>query len=794
MVFAPINIHNTPTQSRTAWATVPAMLMLGIIASITAGIASVSLTNLRSANAMIAISRAQSAAESGLSFGARRLQSEVNRFVIDRGVIDYDLAEKLWLGTWTELDGSITVLDPTDYVIPSPSGSGIVHALFDVFDQVDEHAVERVQGDELLPLLSNNDQHIELKPIAIDVDLEGSIFRLSYELLSDQSKIKITSVGESKGIKRSISMEFDLDKRIDYAIVAMSRLMLGKNVIVEGPIGTRYGINAGELNPEFGVPLVMKSDFYDLDVGVLDLDLDAFALLVLNNDVDGDNRLRVNHIAEGNGLGDPLIDYDGDEFVTDFDLFLSHYDADGDIRVVFDPLKALDAGFPGLSQEFSEDLQLALLIDHARADRNHDGQVDATDRELGWDDGIIDIKDRYGKVDGSLSFAVSVSDWETETASDWQSGIHGSVTPNYGDAPSSFEVSQDQLAELTTEMFAGAQTWFETESLTGIAFGDLDSGQVNSNILTGGTYIPASSSSWEGVPYESAGAYDYYQRPMYQNMTFNNVRIPVGTNAVFEDCLFIGVTWIETTQDVDDPNWNYAGALEPDGLGGYQERYADLDATTGGVVYQDTRIVSNNIRFHDCTFLGSIAGDVPSEYTHWRNKIQVTGESRFFIDPDDPNLADQQDGLLLQSELQALDSADLEQMSRSSILMPGWSVEIGAFTNDEAVGINLQGTIVTGLLDLRGVVNVYGAILSTFRPVLGEGPLFYGGNPDAFNTTIGYFGPEDGDEEGVDLEGKEFDGYGRISLRANPDAPLPDGVPWPITIVADGDSYQEGYE
>jgi len=44
------------------------------------------------------------------------------------------------------------------------------------------------------------------------------------------------------------------------------------------------------------------------------------------------------------------------------------------------------------------------------------------------------------------------------------------------------------------------------------------------------------------------------------------------------------------------------------------------------------------------------------------------------------------------------------------------------------------------------------------------------------------------------LEGKEFEGYGRISLRANPDAPLPDGVPWPITIVADGDSYQEGYE
>ena len=125
--------------------------------------------------------------------------------------------------------------------------------------------------------------------------------------------------------------------------------------------------------------------------------------------------------------------------------------------------------------------------------------------------------------------------------------------------------------------------------------------------------------------------------------------------------------------------------------------------------------------------------------------------------------------------------------------MPGWSVEIGAFTNDEAVGVNLQGTIVTGLLDLRGVVDVHGAILSTYRPVSDEGPLFYGGEPDAFNTTIGYFGPEDGDGEGVDASSKPFSGYGRISLRANPEASLPDGVPWPITIVADPLSYREGY-
>ncbi len=71
-------------------------------------------------------------------------------------------------------------------------------------------------------------------------------------------------------------------------------------------------------------------------------------------------------------------------------------------------------------------------------------------------------------------------------------------------------------------------------------------------------------------------------------------------------------------------------------------------------------------------------------------------------------------------------------------------------------------------------------------------PLFYGGEADAFNTTIGFFGPEDGDGEGVDDAMKPFSGYGRVSLRANPDAALPDGVPWPITIVPDGASYQEG--
>jgi len=776
---------------RYGWATVPALLMLTVIASITAGMASVSWTNVRSATAMIAIAKAQSAAESGLSFGSQRLLDEVNRYVIDRGVIDSDLAEKLWRGTWTAADGQITILPSNNYTLGASTGSGIVHTLQDVFEQVDSHWLNVTADDAALPMINSTTFKLYLKPIDLD-GTEDSHFRLSYELLQNDTRILITSVGVANGISRTISMEFDLDKRIDYALVAMSRVMLGRNVIVEGPLGTRYGIKASELNTIFGTPLVMRNDFYGIDSAILDIDLSAFASLVLANDVDGDNRLRPSHPTEGVGLVGALTDYDGDQYVTEMDLFLSRFDSNGDIKVVYDPALAALAGFSGLTQEFSSDLQLASLIDNARSDRNGDGVTDSVDTELGWNDGIIDARDRYSKIDGGLAFAVDIAAWEAATGTQWQSDVSGAINSDYGTSAAQFALSEGELAELTTDMFAGAQTWFETESMSGVAFGDMTSGQVASNLSTGGSYIPASTSSWEGIPWESDGAYDWYQRDTYKNMVFENVRIPMGTNALFEDCTFVGVTWVETTEDVADPNWNFAGSLQPDGSGGYVQQFAGLSALSSGIEYVDTRDVSNNVRFHDCTFLGSIAGDVPSEFTHWRNKIQVTGESRFYLDPEDPDLGSQSDAVVLQALLNAIDPADLEQLSRSSILMPGWSVEIGAFQNDESVGVKLTGTIVSGLLDLRGVVDVYGAILSTYRPIEGEGPLYYGGEADAFNTTLGYFGPEDGDGEGVDDALKPFTGYGRVSLRSNPDAPMPDGVPWPITIVPDGSTYMEG--
>eukprot|EP01026_Neomeris_dumetosa_P067331 TRINITY_DN65648_c1_g1_i3.p2 TRINITY_DN65648_c1_g1~~TRINITY_DN65648_c1_g1_i3.p2 ORF type:complete len:159 (-),score=14.67 TRINITY_DN65648_c1_g1_i3:12-488(-) len=119
----------------------------------------------------------------------------------------------------------------------------------------------------------------------------------------------------------------------------------------------------------------------------------------------------------------------------------------------------------------------------------------------------------------------------------------------------------------------------------------------------------------------------------------------------------------------------------------------------------------------------------------------------------------------------------------------------------------------------------------TFVPTLGVAPLVDPlgepiGNPALFNTTLGYFGPDDGDSESLDpqelpivdgvrivgwdtdfdgladvgpyedqppgSEAVPFHGYGRIELRFDPATAMPDGILLPLTAEIDAASYREG--
>lgn len=796
---------------RRAVASVLAMMFMVVFGSLAAVMAVVAQGNLRTADSSLKLSRAMSAAETGLVFAARRLREESARFVVEKGVVDADFCEDLWMGTVDQgADGAVDVLPHPVYTAALPLG--IVHAIYDTHAYEDalspSHSFDADSSDASFPQITGN--RLQVKPIRLTTEQNPPYFRLTYELVPDEPAVLVTSEGVDGQIRRTLRMQFDMEKKIEFAVLAPNRIMIGKNVLIEGPLGSLYGVDTGtndpnpdELDATHGDPLIMRSDFFYLDDGLND-QLSAFLQSVVAYDADGDGRLRPGDPAEAAGLGS-YSDYDGNEYVDDFDLFLAHFDGNNDGRVVYDAARASAVGAGTFANEFTDDLQLARLIDKAKPDRDDDGEEGTTiDIALGYHNGILDAYDRYAKVRGRLGFAVVRADWESYHGESYQSIVSGPIWPNIGESAAAFEVTEDDMREITTAMFNESQNWFATQ-----ATGTLASG-------SGGTYTAPSDATWEEIPFGSAGKYDYYQRGIYDGYTFTNLRIPKGTNALFTNCTFIGVTYVETEADCTHYNWNPAGALmpntDPNVTELFVEKFPGLAADLNGTPITDTRAHSNNLRFHNCTFIGSLSGDKPNEYTHWRNKIQLTGKTRFYIDANDPDLASQTDAATIINHINSIDPDDVFEMKKSSICMPGWSVDVGNFNNEQNADptltpkIKLKGTIIAGILDVRGTADVHGTLLMTFRPKKptnpqstttppgadpDAGPLAWGGLPDAFNTTIGYFGALDGDGEGADPNSGGFTGFGEITLRYDPQSLLPNGIPWPVRIVPDASTYQE---
>jgi len=176
------------------------------------------------------------------------------------------------------------------------------------------------------------------------------------------------------------------------------------------------------------------------------------------------------------------------------------------------------------------------------------------------------------------------------------------------------------------------------------------------------TDIPASSTTMEYFPHK-AGDYtqkkDYwnysYDRHVYENQTFTNASLPKGRNALFRNCTFKEVLFIES------------------------------DSYTG------MKSRCNNVRFEDCQFNGVIVTDVPkNSYIKWvQNSLYFTGSSNTFDN---------------QSSIQ-----------EATILAPNFNVNIGNTTDLEpGEGNVLTGAIVGGIVDVRGNAEIYGTIISMY--------------------------------------------------------------------------------
>jgi hypothetical protein len=788
-------------RSRRGVASVLAMMFLVIFASLAAAMAVVAQGNLRTADSALKVSRAQSAAESGLVFAARRLQKEGARFVIREGFVDNDLVADIWKGP-LPLDAEVEPADGYE-----SDATTLAQAIYDA-NLADVSAFSPVPAEhDGLPEIDANGLVIT-KPLRVDPGVDRLWFQLTFELIQDpiddRVRVRVTSLGVDGEIRRTLSLDFDILKRIEYAVISPNRIMIGKNVMIEGPLGSRYGINPAELAGDNGHPLVMRSDFRYI-TPTLTAKVDTIAARAGEFDSDGDGRLRINHPIEKNGISGTVGDVNRDEYVDEFDAFLSEFDTNGDGRVPWN----LSGGneFDGADGN-PIDEQLANLMDRALADRNGDGLIDAFDVQLGYADGVIDSRDYYAKINGQLVFAVEEEAWESAAQENWRNIAQGSVRAAKDEAPARFEVGTDELRAIETSQFASQATAFrqiaqsQTLPTTPTGFTAVDPTKP-------ATFTPLSANPpYEAVPFNSPAPYEYYRRPIYDNIVFGDVFIPKGTNALFKNCRFEGIVYIETTFDCDDPNWNYTGALREVDQGGgvvsYVPRFPGIVSQSDGLgsTLNNTQNLSNSIRFDGCTFLGSIAGDTPREFTHWRNKVQITGPTRFFSDPDDPQILEQPDGADLRDIMLGYSAQKLDLIQRSSMLLPGWSVDVGNFRNElenDPSGsgqyrprVNLKGTCVAGIMDIRGTADVFGTLLMTYRPIPGVGALYYNGQPALFNTTLGYFGPLDGDGEGQTPDEAGFEGYGEIRLRYDPNAKLPDGIPWPVTVEPKTNSYREG--
>jgi hypothetical protein len=912
------------------------MMFLMLFGSLAAAMAIASRGNIRTAATHLHVSRALSAAETGLALAARRLEVSANRFVVSHSNVNASFGQAIWSGV--NITGQVVVQPPPHTPPENPAPSGIIHALANM------HAADLnvVQGVGVsAPTIGNRMAGVDpslyapaywlyTPPIAIDAPALGATvpppcFTITYAPLANGTDIRVIVTGmdfnyqrSGQPVSRTIMQDFRLVKSSRHAILSANRVMIGKNVTVWGDLGSRYQ----DVSRNNGDPLVARSDFLGLD-STLDQKLNLLYNAIRSADVDSDNRLRVNHPIEGAAIptqqfapiwggspADAFYDVTGDGYVDDFDVFIIHYDRDGDGRLTLSA--ALTAGTPAAGQtpEFTADDQLALLIDSANPDRNRNGvwgwndtnlngrwdpgevMLDRDpltgvnrDQILGWRDGYIDRKDQYAKIHGGLKFAVQKNAWESAQGP-IPDRLRGPIRP--GDNPAqTYGVSENDLPAVTPAAVATSNA-----ALRAAANGPPFQSQVQAQTgrpgviiqpLAGDTSpVDGLPDNWqtayfEKVPFNSPSHSDYYYRPVYQGLVFKDVVIPQGTNALFRNCTFVGVTYVQSHTDNTHVLWNEYGKMQLDALTGrpmhtvrrhvytgtnyptmlppsalppnqplliatdpmQSQDKADVPSNSGvnvsalpdplvvnGRRYTDTRLLSNNIRFHDCLFVGAVVSDTPQGYTQVRNKLQFTGATRFVLRhpdyPDDPNYNPEPE--------------DMPEILKSTLMVPNYSVDIGHFNSPDTQNVQLRGAIVAGVLDVRGNADIHGALMLTFNPVLGEGPLRDArgnpvGNPADFNTTLGYFGPDEGDSEslnpndlpiimvageprrlvGYDTDGDGladlphntspvpagaqpvyFHGYGRINIRFDPNLVMPDGIMLPMSVNPLHATYREG--
>jgi len=699
--------HGAGRRRRGA-AAVLAMLFLVLATTLTVAMYTLATSNVQTAHNFADVARAQAAAEAGLRWMAYRFE-HMARPKTTVGTITPEVADALWPAIRQAIADDLTtsgnqMLDPVERTVTTDATS------------------------------------ITTAPISIESG--GPKFTVTVQQdSSDPTYLLVSSTGPYRNASRSDSMQFKIDKKIKYAVVGKVPIQIGRNTIVEGPVAMA--------TPNKYPPLLMLSDFMHFD-DTLANRLTQWNQFLQANHNGYDNRVSVNNSVEYAAAKQAgYDDINGDAYIDEYDFFLERFDSDGDKAVT-----AAEFTNPTTGKLYDENLFKAM-------DLINGPMFDGDPPRLGYNDGKIDNTDGYAKVRGNIVLATTADAWTANLApqgKDINDMIQGTVAPTEpGQVPVEFGVDPDNMLDLDPANFEQAALGFKNRSGSNAGAPLVVPGvKIENKVLSasdanGGTAI-------ERTPYGSTSYQATYKRPVFRNMTFRNVQIPKGLNALFDNCKFEGVTWVEGERDIttstgaitydknEGMNWakrKVAGdnfsASKP--LVGAGQTPATGETRTRGSER------GNNLRFNNCTFEGPIAGNYATAYTHFANSWEFTGATMF------NNQVDQ----------------------TATIVSPQVNIEMGSFTDPNSAPSTLIGVVVAGNIDIRGSSNVDGSIIIT-----GDG---------AGNTTLAYFGASDAstDPNSPMPEG----GWGRLNIRYNPHRALPDGINLAIDLMPVIGTYSE---
>jgi len=385
--------RNTKHHGRRGSVLIMTLFYSVMFGALAVGLYAVSMGNMQLGIAEMQADRALSAAESGMAYLLVRMRMVSLPVIAEGSISDMATPSSLWVGTNVE---------------GTSGNNGVAVSLASAFNQCGAYVVSGATAAVPTGLATLTVPAIGVDSANTDANFTLSVAwdsgnpyvvpnsRTSYLLLH------LKSVGRSGQISRTVTMDVKLQKTLRYAVYSNVAIQLGKNVRVIGDVASAFN------GTSKGPPVQMFSDFHYLpNMPQMETDLAALRTLLNQYDTTSANRLDVrnpNSAAAVAARTAGLADRNGDGFIDDYDVALKNLDTSYDATKPWQ--SSITAGeFTNPNTGLPYDADLWTLLDDPLGHLNGaTGNLpNGTPKPwAGYDDGAVDNRDGYAKVNGQV--------------------------------------------------------------------------------------------------------------------------------------------------------------------------------------------------------------------------------------------------------------------------------------------------------------------------------------------------------------------------------------------------------